>query len=297
MTSVPDLTGRVVAVTGANGFVGARTCAVLADAGAEVRAVVRRTGTAPTGDDVVEVVVADLADATAVDAALVDVTHVVHCAAVAGSDHDAAAAVNVVATRLLAERAAAADVVRFVHVSTTSVVAGDADPVSPASPTVDDDAGPYAVTKRDGEVALREVADATGLALAVVRPPAVLGWGPTSTWGQRIPEMAAGDGLPWPFDPRASVGWVHVDDLAEALALALVADGAEGTHVAAAGTATWGDYLDHVASWFDHVDDLGTPADEPPTPRTWDPTSLRDLGWEPTRTFDEAMAEAAPHHR
>ena len=297
MTTVPDLTGRVVAVTGANGFVGARTCTVLAEAGAEVRAMVRRAGTAPAGDDVVEVVVEDLADADALDAALADVTHVVHCAAAAGDDHDAAAAVNVTATRVLAERAAAGDVVRFVHVSTTSVVAGDADPVAPDSRTVDDDAGPYAVTKRDGEVALRAVADATGMALVIVRPPAVLGWGPTSTWGQRVPQMAAGDGLPWPFDPRASVGWVHVDDLAEALALALVAEGAEGTHVAAAGTATWGDYLDHVASWFDHLDDLGTPADEPPTPRTWDASSLRDLGWTPTRTLDEAMDEAAEHHR
>ena len=41
-----SLAGKVVVVTGANGFVGARTCAELVKRGATVRAVVRRAGAA-----------------------------------------------------------------------------------------------------------------------------------------------------------------------------------------------------------------------------------------------------------
>src|SRR3712207_409088 len=46
----------VVVVTGANGFVGSRSCAALVDRGARVRAVVRRPGTAPTLAGIAEVV-------------------------------------------------------------------------------------------------------------------------------------------------------------------------------------------------------------------------------------------------
>ena len=49
MTSTQSLT---VVVTGANGFVGARTCAALVERGARVRAVVRRAGAAPRLDGV-----------------------------------------------------------------------------------------------------------------------------------------------------------------------------------------------------------------------------------------------------
>src|SRR5215211_6716613 len=47
--NAPDaLPSPLVVVTGANGFVGSHVCAALVDRGAQVRAVVRRAGTAPT---------------------------------------------------------------------------------------------------------------------------------------------------------------------------------------------------------------------------------------------------------
>lgn len=287
----------VVLVTGGNGFVGARTCARLAGAGVAVRATVRSAEKDP-GLDGVTAVVADLDDPASLRTALTGVTHVVHTAAAAGPDLAAVADVNIAGTRALLVAARAAGVERVVHVSTTSVVADDAPTVDEDAPLVDDEASPYAVTKRDAEHVVAK-AHADGLATVVLRPPAVLGWGPSSTWGQRVPTWVAEGRMPIERDPREHMGWVHVDDLTAAIELALVHGDAVGrTYVVASGTTTWGAYIDEVRSWFDDAPDPTVTGDEPPTPRTWDAMPIRrELGWAPSRSFEAGMAEAAQHHR
>jgi nucleoside-diphosphate-sugar epimerase len=292
----PDLSGATVLVTGANGFVGGRVCATLAAAGADVRALVRRPGTAPADLDRVTEVVAAY-DRTGLSGALAGSTHVVHCAAGVGPDHATAAEVNVVATRLLGELAAAAGVRRLVHVSTTSVVADDVAVIDEQAALVPDDASPYAATKRQGEEALAAVADATGLDLVVLRPPTVQGWAPTSTWGQRIPTMYAEGTMPFRPDPRADMGWVHVDDLADAIVLAAATDDVPSRTYVVGLTTTWGAYLDELAAWYPDAPDPREPADDPPAPRPLDSTRVRtELGWTPRRDFSVGIAEAAPHH-
>ena len=211
----------VVVVTGANGFVGARVCAALVGRGARVRALVRRPGTAPTLQGVVEQVGEfddlDLAAEVVRDAyAVVTTVHPM------GTDRETQHRVGVEGTPVLARAARDAGVSRLVHISTAAVYdrspgVGDVDE---SSALVPDGAGVYAVTKRDTDAALAEV---DGLTRVLVRPPAILGPGETSIWNTLRPAEVRDDDRARHAIADQTFAWVHVDDLA-----ALVADIASG---------------------------------------------------------------------
>jgi nucleoside-diphosphate-sugar epimerase len=115
-------------------------------------------------------------------------------------------------TASFARAAAAAGVERFVHVSTAAVYdrspsAGDVDE---SSALVDDDAGDYAVTKRDADLALASV---DGLTRVLLRPPAILGAGETSVWNTLRPAAIRADEAARHAVPQQTFGWVHLDDL------------------------------------------------------------------------------------
>ncbi len=201
-----------VVVTGANGLVGSRVCAALAERGATVRAVVRRAGTAPALPGVEERVgsfydPAFAADVVAGAGAVVTTVHPM------GSDRETQHRVAVEGTPVLARAARDAGAQRLVHISTAAVYdrpsgAGDVDE---ASPLVTDDGGAYAVTKRDTDAALAEV---TGLTRVLLRPPAILGPGETSVWNTLRPSQIREHERERHAVPEQSFAWVHVDDLA-----------------------------------------------------------------------------------
>ena len=202
----------VVAVTGANGLVGAALCRALVERGATVRAVVRRGGTAPelvgVAEHVGEFFDPDLA-ASVVDGADAVVT-TVHPM---GSDRATQHRIGVEGTRTVARAARDAGVARLVHVSTAAVYrrgpeVGDVDE---SAALVDDGAGDYAVTKRDAEAALGDVDRITRVLL---RPPAILGPGPSSVWNTRRPGTMRESADARRANPGATFSWVHVSDLA-----------------------------------------------------------------------------------
>ncbi len=202
----------LVVVTGANGFVGSRVCAALVDRGATVRAVVRRPGTAPALAGVQERV-GSFFDPHVAAAVVEGATAVVTTVHPMGTDLQTQRRVAVEGTPVLARAARDAGVERLVHLSTAAVY--DRSPrvgfVDEASALVADDADVYAVTKRDTDAALAEVA---GITRVLLRPPAVLGPGPSSIWNTLRPAVIRGDEQARRAVPEASFPWVHVEDLA-----------------------------------------------------------------------------------
>ena len=289
-----------VVVTGANGFVGAAVCRALVERGATVRAVVRRSGTAPELDGVKEYVgdfhappragqVVHAADA------VVSTVHPL------GGDPEAQHEIAVEGTPLLAREARDAGVGMFVHISTAAVYdrsarAGD---VSESSQTVSDDVdNAYAITKRDADRALAEI---DGMTRVLLRPPAILGAGPTSIWNTLRPEDIRDNEGDRTTNPEKSFAWVHVDDLAELAAdLATgrieTADNPEKGPVAggctpanvSAGTGTQRDYIGTVSEAVG-VEPIWTD-DEAWTGRL-DADRALGWGWTPRVDLEQAMAE------
>ena len=174
-------------VTGANGFVGSALIPILKSHGHQIRASVRRAGItpvpgiAPVPDTVVT---GDVGPDTDWADALRGIDVVVHLAARVHHMDDPAdpslvieayRRINVEGTRRLAESAAAAGVHRMVFVSTIKAItenSGDT-PVTEATPPAPET--PYGISKLEGERALREVGERTGLETVILRPPLVYG--------------------------------------------------------------------------------------------------------------------------
>ena len=290
----------VVVVTGANGLVGARVCAAVADRGGTVRAVVRRAGTAPTVDGLSEHV-GDFGDpafaATVVDGADAVVT-TVHPM---GSDRATQQRVAVDGTPVLARAARDAGVARFVHVSTCAVYdrspgVGD---VTETSALVADDADDYSVTKRDTDLALAEV---DGITRVLVRPPAILGTGATSVWNTLRPAEMRDDEEQRRTNPARSFAWVHLDDLATLIADVATGRLAEADDVTTgpvAGGCTAVNAVGEPATARDYV---GTVCDALGVAPVWDDTlpawtgqiradRARGWGWAPAVTLEQALTE------
>jgi 2-alkyl-3-oxoalkanoate reductase len=216
----------VVVVTGANGFVGAGICAALVDRAATVIALVRRPGSAPAMAGVEERV-GDFDDPDLAAAVVHGASAVVTTVHPMQADRETQHRIAVEGTPVIARAARNAGVQRLVHISTAAVYdrspgVGD---VNEASPLVADDANAYAVTKRDTDAALAEV---DGPTRVILRPPAILGPGKTSTWNSLRPAEIRDDEKARHAVPTQSFAWVHLEDLA-----ALAADVASG-HVATA---------------------------------------------------------------
>lgn len=289
----------VVVVTGANGFVGARVCAALVDRGAEVRALVRREGTAPELAGVEEHV-GEFFDPEVARSVVQGADAVVTTVHPMGSDRETQHRVAVEGTPVLASAARDAGVRTLVHVSTAAVYdrrpgVGDVDE---ESPLVGEDADDYGATKRDTDLALAGI---DGLTRVVVRPPAILGTGETSVWNTLRPAAIRDDEENRHAVPEQSFAWVHVDDLAT-----LVADVAVGrvatssdpeagpagggcTPVNVAGEpATLRDYLGTVTAALG-VEPVWDDGD------AWQGRLLADRahrwGWKPGVSLEQALAE------
>ncbi|MEP6729707.1 MAG: SDR family oxidoreductase [bacterium] len=211
-----------VLVTGASGFIG---CAVVARAVSDesllLRAAARHAmSSLPTRAQVVRV--GDLDETTDWSRALADVQVVVHAAARVHVMHDTSSdplaefrRVNVAGTLRLAREAALAGVRRFVFLSSVKV---NGEQTLAGHPfTADETPAPadaYGISKHEAELALRQLADETGMEVVIIRPVLVYGAGVKGNFRSmmRWVEM----GLPLPLAAiRNRRSFVSLDNLVD----------------------------------------------------------------------------------
>jgi len=209
-----------ILVTGANGFIGRQLCRVLSQNGFWVKAAIRQTAIAPA-DDLHYVAVGDIGPDTDWTEALREVNLVVHLAGRAHIMRENARGakaeyerINTFGTLHLAQMAAAANVQRFIFLSSVKVN-GEETHDRPFMET--DRPAPqdfYAVSKWQAEEGLLHMHQQGRLPVVVIRPPLVYGPGVRANFLQLI--RLVDSGLPLPLgkitNKRSLVGLRNLMD-------------------------------------------------------------------------------------
>jgi len=217
-----SLSGKRVLVTGATGFIGGHLARRLHQEGAHVLALERTPGKGEALKELgIEIVPGDITDHPRMSEIMEqDVQIVMHIAAWVlgrGSAKDAEA-INVTATRHLAQSAAAAGVERFVYTSSIAVYGlfgdTDVDESMPLKPFGD----PYGDTKIQAEAAIREIGQKTGLPYTIIRPGVT--YGPQAyDWTVRMIEWAKAGKIPLIGGGKGTFYPIYITDLIDLLVL------------------------------------------------------------------------------
>jgi nucleoside-diphosphate-sugar epimerase len=245
---MPDnLSNQRILVTGATGFIGGHLARRLHAEGAHILALEHTPGKGDAlASEGIEIVAGDITNRAQMAAIISqDVEIVMHIAAwLGGSDPAAATAVNVDATRSLAELSADAGVRCFVFTSSIAVYGlhGDADveESTPLRPFGD----PYGDSKIAAEATLHGVAQSTGLEVVIVRPGMVYGPG-SPGWTVRLAEWAKRGWTPLVNGGTGAAYPIYIDDLIDLLVLAATHPAAPGGTFNAVddGPVTLGEFL------------------------------------------------------
>jgi len=216
-----------VFVTGATGFIGGHVARKLRERGDEVRALVRNPDKGRALLDTgAELVAGDLSDAEAIRAGMEGCDAVMHGAAVyevgiPASQRDAMTEANVRGTENVLGAAKDAAIDKVVYISTIAAFGNtggevvDESYVHPGAAFTSH----YERTKHDAhEVAKRLISE--GLPCVIVQPGGVYGPDDHSQLGNLIHQLLDGKLPAVPF-PETGFNFVHVDDVADGVLLAL----------------------------------------------------------------------------
>jgi len=191
---------KLVAVTGASGFIGKYLCRTLEASGHSVRPVFRGEDNYPSA-----VHVGELGKHTEWRPALEGVDCVIHTAGMAHISRRASRQpvsdfleVNFGGTCRLADHAAICGVRRLIFISSIGVLGDSTTGKSPFNEdSIPNPIGPYAVSKWKAECALLEVATRTKMEVVIVRPPLVYGRNAPGNFRRLVDLIRRG--LPLPF--------------------------------------------------------------------------------------------------
>src|SRR5262249_54520380 len=136
----------------------------------------------------------------------------------------------------------------------------------------------------------------------ILRPGAILGVHPTSTWGVKVPARIRDRVMKLRGDGREPMPWTHVENLVDAVLLALEDDRSVGrVYNVADETHGWREVTDEIRGWFgvaplDAVPESEVVAQGGYSVTRFDASRLRsELGYEPRRSYRDGMNEAAEH--
>jgi nucleoside-diphosphate-sugar epimerase len=219
-----------VLVTGVTGFLGRRLAAALVEHGHQVRVLARNPG-ADTVASVngAEVWRGDLRDPASVVAACAGIEVVQHAGAFSApwGPKSEFYATNVGGTQAVIDGCQRHGVRRLIYVSSPSVVFAGQDQhnLTEAAPYPATSVSMYSHTKKLGEDLVN--AASGGLATVILRPKAIFGPGDSSLLPRLLATARTGR-LPMIGDGRNLVDLTYVENVVEALLLAMTADAAVG---------------------------------------------------------------------
>ncbi len=248
-----------VLVTGGTGFVGSHLVEALLRRGYDVRLLIRRSSSLRWLEGLpVEYAYGDVRDKASLSGACIGVRSVFHFGGLTRA-YSAAEfrEVNATGTRNLAEALAERGVPGGTFVYCSSLAAGgpglalerdpapvrtEADPPAPVTP--------YGRSKLEGEIAVREVADAHGrFRHIVLRPPAV--YGPRDEMTLVLFRWIKNGFLVCPRGVRTRVSMIYVQDLVDG-ALRAADSGARGTYYVSDGEEySWDQVAERAAELMD----------------------------------------------
>jgi nucleoside-diphosphate-sugar epimerase len=215
----------LVAVTGASGFIGKGLLAQLLSAGWRVR-VLTREPQKWVASDSVGVFVGDLVETRDWSGFLSGVDVLIHAAAEI-RETDLMMAVNVEGSERLLQAAVAANVRRWVQLSSVGaygpVFEGCVDEYRPEKPV-----GPYEKSKTLFDQMLRETSSRTKLQVCIVRPSNVYGSDMVNQSLFQMMRMIRRGWFIYIGPAGASANYVHVNDVVSALLLCVVSPLAAG---------------------------------------------------------------------
>lgn len=214
-------------VTGASGFVGSHVVDALLRRGARVRCILRQTSSRRWLEGKpVEIVVAGLDDAPALEAALAGAAWIVHAAGLTSARSAAAfheANVGGTERMIRAALTVGPSLRRFLYVSSLAASGPSRDGAPVTETFVPRPASDYGVSKLRAEELVHQVRDQ--IPVCSIRPPAVYGPRDEATLKVFV-------ALKWHLRPELKAGgrfsMVYVEDLADAMIAALEDDRARG---------------------------------------------------------------------
>ena len=293
-----------VLVTGGAGFIGSHFAKRLQAAGDEVRVLDKLTysgNPANLEGTGIELVVGDICDEAAVARAAKDCDAIVNLAAETHVDRSILGAADFGRTSFFGTHVLLEEIrrsgQRFVQVSTDEVYgdlsgggsAVETDPVNPSSP--------YSVAKAAGDLHIPAYTRTYGVNASITRGSNT--YGPNQYPEKLIPLMTTnaieGEPLPVYGDGKQVRDWLWVEDHCAGIETVL-REGAAGEiyNIGGRDELENMDVVRHILrltgadeSLIRHVEDRAGHDRR----YSLDTTKLRELGWEPQKTFDEGIAE------